>query len=44
MIYAVIGVDYKSQLIIVDGSTDSQKYIQNIQSSHTIEDLDNLLL
>ena len=42
MIYAVIGVDYKSQLIIVDGSIDSQKYIQNIQSSQMIEDLDNV--
>lgn len=43
MIFAAIGKDYKSKLVIVEGSIDSEKYIENIKQSGLIDDLDNTL-
>ncbi len=43
MIFAAIGKDYKSKLVIVEGSIDNEKYIENIKQSGLIDDLDNTL-
>ena len=40
MVYGAIGIDYKSRLVIVEGSIDSDCYKQNIQASKMIEVLD----
>jgi hypothetical protein len=42
MVFAVIGVGYKSGLLIVNGSIDSEKYIQNCDELHFIEELDSM--
>ena len=42
MIYGAIGVDYKSKLVVVDGSINSDKYQDNIIESGMIEDMDEL--
>lgn len=43
MIFAVIGRNYKSKLVLVEGSIDSEKYIENIKQSGLISDLDSTL-
>jgi transposase len=40
MIFAVIGLGFKSDLLIVEGTIDSQKYIENLQKLRFIEQLD----
>lgn len=40
MIYAAIGMNFKSELVIVEGSIDSEKYIEKIIASKMIEDHD----
>jgi hypothetical protein len=40
MVFAVIGIGYKSELLIVDGTINTQKYIQNCHELGFIEDLD----
>jgi hypothetical protein len=42
MIFAVIGMNYKSNLLIVDGSIDAEQYRLNCEDLHFIEELDNL--
>jgi hypothetical protein len=42
MIFAVIGVNYKSNLLIVDGSIDAEKYRLNCEDLHFIQELDAL--
>jgi hypothetical protein len=39
MIFAIIGIDDKSKLRFVDGSINSEKYIQNIADIELPEDL-----
>jgi hypothetical protein len=40
MVFAVIGVGYKSKLLIVDGTIDSHKYIDNLVDLNVIPELD----
>jgi hypothetical protein len=40
MIFAVIGRDYKSKLLFVEGTIDAEKYIQNLSQLGFIEELD----
>jgi transposase len=40
MVFAVIGVGYKSKLLIVDGTINTQKYIENCHNLGFIHDLD----
>lgn len=40
MIFGVIGVGYKSKLLIVEGSINAQRYIQNCEEINFIEELD----
>ena len=42
MVFAVISMNYKSKLLIVNGSIDADKYIQNIAEVGFIEDLDKM--
>jgi hypothetical protein len=42
MIFAVIGPGYKSKLLLVDDSIDSDKYIDNLAALGFIEDLDRM--
>lgn len=41
MIYGAIGLDYKSELVIVEGTIDSSKYQENILNSKMIDVLDS---
>jgi transposase len=40
MIFAVIGLGYKSKLLFVEGTIDAEKYIQNLTNLGFIEELD----
>jgi transposase len=40
MIFAVIGVGYKSRLLFVKGNIDAEKYIENLEALGFIEELD----
>jgi transposase len=40
MIFAVIGVDYKSRLLFVHGNINADKYIENLEALGFIEELD----
>jgi hypothetical protein len=40
MIFAVIGRDYKSRLLFVEGMIDAEKYIENLLQLGFIEELD----
>jgi hypothetical protein len=40
MIFAVIGIGYKSRLLFIEGTIDANQYIQNIADLGFIEDLD----
>jgi transposase len=42
MIFAVVGIGYKSKLLLVDGSIDTDKYIENLNELNFIEDLNQL--
>jgi hypothetical protein len=42
MIYAVIGIGYKHRSFIVGGNINIRKYIQNINETCHIEDLDEI--
>ena len=41
MIFGVIAHDYKSKLVVVDGSIDSETYISNMIKSGFIDDMNN---
>ena len=41
MIYGAIGMNYKSKLVLVEHSIDSDQYIKNILASKMIETLDS---
>ena len=41
MIYGAIGIDYKSTLVIVESSIDSDQYMSNILNSGMIDELDS---
>jgi hypothetical protein len=40
MVFAMIGLGYKSNLLIVDGSIDSDQYVQNLEDLGFIKELD----
>jgi transposase len=40
MVFAVIGMGDKSDLLIIEGSIDSDRYVQNLEALGFIEDLD----
>ena len=42
MIFAVIAKNYKSKLIIIDHSIDSEQYIDNLVQSNFISDMNNI--
>jgi hypothetical protein len=42
MIFAVIGIGYKSQLLIVSGSINADKHTENCMEVNFIHDLDDL--
>jgi hypothetical protein len=39
MVFAVIGVGYKSRLLLVDGTINTEKYIENLEALGFIQDL-----
>jgi hypothetical protein len=43
MVFVVIGVECKSDLLVVDGTIDTHWYIQNIDRLAVIKALDELL-
>jgi hypothetical protein len=40
MIFAVIGIDYKSKRLPIEGTIDADRYVRNLVDLHFIEDLD----
>ena len=42
MVFAVIGVNFKSKLLIVEGSIDSDRYIQNLEELNFYDELDKI--
>jgi hypothetical protein len=42
MIFGVIGPNYKSKLIVVEGTINTEKYIQSLTGLGTFEELDRL--
>jgi hypothetical protein len=42
MVFAVVGIGHKSQLLIVSGSIDAEKYLENCAEVNFIHDLDGL--
>jgi hypothetical protein len=40
MVFAVIGMWYKSKLLIVDGTINAEKYIENCEALNFIQELD----
>ena len=42
MVFGVISCSYKSELVIIDGSVDATKYIENMIKSNFISDMDRL--
>jgi hypothetical protein len=39
MVFAVIGIGYKSRLLLVDGTINTEKYIKNLEALGFIQDL-----
>jgi transposase len=39
MVFAVIGIGYKSRLLLVDGTINTEKYIENLEALGFIQDL-----
>jgi hypothetical protein len=39
MIFAVIGIDYKSKFLFIEGTIDADRYVRNLVDLHFIKDL-----